>query len=86
MVGGGDFAAVLEVLDEPQPWPAPVQQALPVPQQREHSEPILVTGNRLAIDDARAGAQLGQRLNNEREISAVRANPAVDVAGMLWSH
>jgi hypothetical protein len=31
----------------------------------KHREPVVVAGNRLAINDARAGAQVSQRFNNQ---------------------
>jgi hypothetical protein len=39
----------------------------PIPNSVEHSAPVVVAGNRLSVDDARASAQVSQCLDNRRE-------------------
>ena len=45
----------------------------------ERSDAVVVTGDRLAVDDARALTQAGQRLDNQRKtIGQIIAGPAVE--------
>src|SRR5437763_17150139 len=52
----------------------------------ERSNAVVITGNRLSVDNAGAGAQAGQGLNDQREaIGEVIARPAIapDIDAML---
>jgi hypothetical protein len=52
----------------------------PIPNPVEHRKAVVVAGNRLAIDDARAGAQVSQRLDNQGEaVRQVVARAAVEL-------
>jgi hypothetical protein len=51
----------------------------PVADAVEHCEPVVIAGNRLAVDDARAGAQVFQRLDNQGEaVGEVVARTAIE--------
>src|SRR5262245_49764024 len=60
----------------------------PIPNPVEYREAVVIAGNRLAVDDARSGAQVSQRLDNQREAvrqvvawAAVEPHLGADLAG-----
>jgi len=51
----------------------------PIANPIEHREAVLVAGNRLAVDDARPGAQVSQRFDNQPEaVGQLVAGAAVE--------